>query len=311
MEIHQLVRCPGCGDEGSTPVPLDGQHELRRCDRCDLVYASAYGDPDEIYVEGYLFGETEFGLDIFHPLFQEFLSFAAEKRLDVIERSRPARGSLLDVGCGSGEVLLAAQRRGWTVAGAEPVQQSASIAQSRGLDVRPALLQDTDLPERSWDVVTAFHVLEHITEGSAFLGLLARWARPGGLVVVEVPNWGSVDRMRKGASWPGVRPLEHVAHYQPDTLRRTMERAGLEPVVVRTLGFLWDQQTIEEQLRDLAIRRGRRLLRRLGRPTERDGQSEVMPGRVTRRALLAIQAAYDRMRRGQVVLGVARVPDGP
>jgi SAM-dependent methyltransferase len=308
VKIHPLVRCPGCGGEDSSAVDLDGRHELRRCSACQLVYAPAYGDPEEIYVEGYLFGKTEFGLDIFHPLFQEFLDFAAERRLEVIESQRPARGRFLDVGCGSGEVLAVAQRRGWEVAGAEPVQQSAEIAQGRDLDVRAALIQDTDLPERTFDVVAAFHVLEHIPDGVDFLRLVSRWAKPGGLVAVEVPNWGSIDRVRKGADWPGVRPLEHVAHYERATLQRTMERAGLEPVLVRTLGFLWDQQTLGEQMEDLAITRGRRLLHRFGRPLERDGKMEVVPGAMTRRGLLAVQAAYNRLGKGQVVLGIARVP---
>jgi SAM-dependent methyltransferase len=308
MKIHPLAACPGCGGGESTPVDLDGRHELRRCTACALVFASEYGEPDEIYVEGYLTGATEFGLDIFHPLFQEFLAFAAGKRLDLIEATRPQRGSLLDVGCGSGEVLVVARDRGWRTAGAEPVEQSAEIARERGLDVRTALLQDSGLPERSWDVVTAFHVLEHITEGVDFLRLIARWARPGGLVVIELPNWGSYDRLRKGADWPGVRPLEHVAHYAPETLRRTMERAGLEPVDVRTLGFLWDQQSLAEQLDDLARPGWWRALAPLSPHRERLGEPTRMPGRVARRALLGAQAVYDRRGKGQVVLGIARVP---
>jgi SAM-dependent methyltransferase len=308
MEIHQLARCPGCGGTRTTAVDLDGRHELQRCEGCQLVFATAYGDPDEIYVEGYLTGDTEFGLDLFDPDFQDFLAFAAAKRLGVIESVHGGPGRLLDVGCGSGEVLAVARDRGWEVAGAEPVEQSAAFARSRGLDVRTALLEESGLPEGSWDVVTAFHVLEHLTDGVSFLRTLARWARPGGLVVLEVPNWASYDRTRKGADWPGVRPLEHVAHYEPATLRRTLLGAGLGPVLVRTMGFLWHRQTVDEQLNDLAIRRGRRTLRRLGRRRERGGELRVLPDPVTRRGLLAVQAAYDRLGRGQVVLGVARVP---
>jgi SAM-dependent methyltransferase len=311
MKIHPLATCPGCGGGKSTSIDLDGRHELRSCSTCALVFAPEYGEPDEIYVEGYLTGATEFGLDIFHPLFQEFLAFAAGKRLDLIEAVRPQRGSLLDVGCGSGEVLMVARDRGWATAGAEPVAQSAEIARERGLDVRTALLQDSGLPERSWDVVTAFHVLEHITEGVDFLRDVSRWAKPGGLVVIELPNWGSHDRLRKGADWPGVRPLEHVAHYSPDTLRRTMERAGLEPVEVRTLGFLWDQQSLAEQLNDLARPGWARVLGRLSPYKERLGAQTRMPSRAVRQALLGVQAVYDRQGKGQVVLGIARVPADP
>lgn len=308
MEIRQLVTCPGCGGTGSTTVDLGGEHQLRQCTSCELVYAREYGDPDEIYVEGYLTGDTEFGLDLFHPWFQRFLTFAAGKRLDVIERARPGRGRFLDVGCGSGEVLLVARERGWEVAGAEPVEQSAEIARDRGLDVRTALLQDSGLETGAWDVVSAFHVLEHITDGQAFLRLLATYAKPGGLVVVEMPNWSSYDRMRKGAAWPGVRPLEHVAHYGPATLRRAMERAGLEPVTVRTMGFLWEHQTLGEQLNDLGRLGWIHRLHRLSTQRERDGEMVEAPGRVLSRALLGLQSLYDRGGRGQVVLGIARVP---
>jgi SAM-dependent methyltransferase len=308
MEIHPLTACPGCGGDRSSAISLGGRHELRRCASCELVYAPEYADPDDVYTEGYLTGDTEFGLDLFHPLFQEFLAFAAAKRLDIIEALQPRRGRLLDVGCGSGEVLAVARDRGWEVAGAEPVPQSAEIARGRGLDVRSALLDDAGFEEASFDVVTAFHVLEHIPTGVAFLRDLARYARPGGLVVVEVPNWGSFDRERKGAEWPGVRPLEHVAHYDPATARRTLERAGLQPVEVRTLGFLWTGQGLDEQLADLARLSWSPRLRRFSRTIERDGRPTRIPGPLLRRGLLAVQALYDRMGKGQVVLGAARVP---
>jgi SAM-dependent methyltransferase len=272
------------------------------------VYATRYADPDEIYVDGYLKGETDFGLDIFHPVFQEFLDFAASKRLDAIEAIARDRGSLLDVGCGSGEVLRAALGRGWEVAGAEPVEESAAIARERGLDVRTALLQDAGFPEQSWDVVSAFHVLEHMPDGAGFLRTISRWVRPGGLVVIEVPNWTSVDRERHGPSWSALRPLEHIGHYSPDTLERTFRGAGLEPVAVRSMGFLWEKQSLGERLDNLGRRRLWPVLRPLSRQSERAGESVVFPRALAARALLAAQAAYDRRGKGQVVFGVARVP---
>ena len=107
-----------------------------------------------------------------------------------------------------------------------------------------------------------------------------------------------------------MRPLEHVAHYTPATLRRTMERAGLEPVLVRTLGFLYEGQSLGEQLNDLAAMRWYRALGKLSHTTERDGKPELVPGRIVRAALRGIQAVYDRLGKGQVVLGIARVPEG-
>lgn len=308
MRTHSLATCPGCGDPASEPVELDSEHELRRCSTCSLVYASTYADPSEIYVDGYLDGATDFGIDVHDPHFQRYLEFAATKRLEVLEALRPQRGSFLDVGCGTGEVLAVAHRRGWTVGGAEPVEASAATARSRGIDVRTAMLEDAGFEEGAWDVVSAFHVLEHMTDGVAFLQLLTRWARPGGLVVIEVPNWGSRDRERLGARWPMLRPLEHIAHYDVGTLEQTFRRAGLEPVSVRSKGFLWPDQTLDQQLADLAHGRWRPLLTPFCRSERQGDRSVLIPRRSAHRALLATQAWHARLGRGQVVLGAARVP---
>ncbi len=283
------------------------QAALRRCTACGLVHAAEFADPSEIYVDGYLKGETDFGLDIMHPLFQQFLDFAADRRLEILEGAVGLPGTLLDVGCGSGEVLRVAARRGWDATGVEPVAESAAIAQERGLDVRATLLQESGLPERSFDVVSAFHVLEHMADGTGFLSLLGRWARPGGHVLIEVPNWRSFHRRNTGPHWPGLRPLEHIAHYEPATLAATMERAGLEPVLVRTTGFLWHEQTLDQALNDLARPRWARI-GALGRPGHQDGKDAVVPSRLGWAVLRTTAWLYDRARVGQVVLGLARVP---
>jgi SAM-dependent methyltransferase len=310
MQTYELTACPACGQDTYEEIAL-GPAPLRRCEACELVFAPAYGDPSEIYVDGYLKGETDFGLDIMHPLFQDYLEHVAHRRMALIEKTvRPGR--LLDVGCGTGEVLAVARDRGWEVAGAEPVEDSAAFAvRERGLDVRCALLEESDLPRRSYDVVSAFHVLEHMTDGLAFLRSIARWARPGGYVVIEVPNFGSIHRHAFGGGWPGLRPLEHVAHYTPLTLVSAMQRAGLDSARVYTPGFIWPQQTLDQAIADLGAQRFAPWFRRarvLTRTGEQDGERAVVPNRLGWLALQSLQGAYARAKRGMVVLAIARVP---
>ncbi len=250
-----------------------------------------------------LTGATDFGPpSLVHPDFQRFLNHAGHRRMAAIEE-HAAAGSFLDVGCGTGDVLVAARERGWTVVGAEPVEESAQIAAARGVEVRHARLEDAGLPESSFDVVGAFHVLEHMEDGRGFLQLMARWARPGGLVAVEVPNWGGFHRRRKGLDWPGLRPLEHVAHYDPRSLRAALVAAGLEPVAVRSLGFLWEEQTLFQALDDLARPGWHRVLRRF---STQDAEGRPMANRRTFKALKATERAYDLRAHGQVLMGIGR-----
>jgi SAM-dependent methyltransferase len=312
MRTYEITECPACRADHFRHVTVDADASLRRCDGCDLVFAPAYADPSEIYVDGYLTGEADFGLDIMHPLFQEYLAHVAHCRYALIEKvTRPGR--VLDVGCGTGEMLAVARARGWEVQGVEPVEASAAYAvNERALDVRAVLLEESDLPERSYDLVTAFHVLEHMTDGLAFLRMIARWAKPGGHVVIEVPNWRSVHRRAYGGAWPGLRPLEHVAHYSPATVRSAMQRAGLHPVRVLTPGFIWTKQTLGQAVSDLGAPRLDPWMQRLRvftRRAEHAGRPAVVPNRFGWWALQALQAGYGLARTGMVVLGIACVPD--
>jgi SAM-dependent methyltransferase len=284
---------------------------LQRCAACGTVSAREYADPADIYVDGYLFGQVgNFGVDVRDPLFQRYLMRVAHRRMEIIERATgKATGSLLDVGCGSGEVLLAARERGWRTSGVEPERTGAEMAQGRGLDVRIAPLEESGLPERSYDVVSAFHVLEHIAHGLPFLEQLMRWARPGGHLVIEVPNWRSVQRRRLREHWSGLRPLEHIVHHTPQTLDRLMRSAGLEPVLVRSPSYLGPPQNLQHALNDL-VRHGRyrRLLERLSSRQAPDGESALYPTKAGWTVLRATEAIYDRAGVGAVVLAVGAVP---
>lgn len=310
MRTHELRTCPACNAGNAVPFEICPHTRLQRCPSCSLVFALEYGDPEEIYVDGYLSGKSDFGLDIMHPEFQEFLESVAVRRLKAIEKVVAPPGRFLDVGCGSGEVLAVAQRRGWEVTGVEPVEESVRIARERrGLDVRQALLQQSGLPEHAYDVVSAFHVLEHMPNGADFLTELARWVRPGGAVVIEVPNFRSFHRRNHGASWSGLRPLEHVAHYTPATLASALTRTGIVPRSITTPTYLYEGQTLDQALDDLGLHRlNRQASGLIGRPGEQRGEATVAPSPFGWRLLKGVGRAYDLARTGQVILAVGIVP---
>lgn len=311
MKVHELSACPSCGGTDWSPVMLDGSgghHELRRCSACQLTYADSYADWDEIYTEGYLTEEARFGIDASGAVMQEWLDFCGQKRMRWLERHLGGKGSFLDVGCGTGEVLRNAARRGWEAVGVEPVAESAETARAQGLTVHATTLEQSGLEERSFDVVGAYHVLEHMPEGTEFLRTISRWARPGGHVVIEVPNFRSIHRRNEGSGWPHLRPLEHVAHYSPATLRDTLERAGLEPVRVGTMGFQWPQNRLDHTLSGLGMLRWLGPLSKLTRTrTSAEGKPGAYPLPPLRVALRGVEAVYDLARVGQVVVGLAKV----
>jgi 2-polyprenyl-3-methyl-5-hydroxy-6-metoxy-1,4-benzoquinol methylase len=310
MRVLDMPRCPACGGAEFRHFRLGPDNPLRRCATCDTVSTGTYVDPAEIYVDGYMFGQAgRFGVDVRHPTYQRYLARVADRRIGMIERATGnRRGTLLDVGSGTGEVLLAARGRGWHVKGVEPERTGAQMARDRGLDVTVATLEESGLPERSFDVVSAFHVLEHLSESRPFLRSLARWARPGGAVVVEVPNWRSVQRRRLREGWFNLRPGEHLVHFTPHTLAAVMRASGIEPVCVRSPAYVGPPQTLDHALNDL-VRHGRyrRLVTPLSQVEAVNGSSARFPTRAGWAALRATEAVYDRAGVGAVVFCVGAV----
>lgn len=306
MKVLELTRCPACGSEDHRSFDLGGGNLLRRCESCETIYAPRYADPAEVYVDGYMFGEVgQFGLDVRAPLFQRYLMRVADRRMAMIERATGLRGgSLLDVGSGTGEVMLAARARGWSTQGVEPERTGAEMAEGRGLAVEVALLEDAGLPERAYDVVSAFHVLEHVPDSRAFLQTLMRWVKPGGHLVVEVPNFASVQRRRLQEHWSNLRPLEHLVHFTPQTLEGSVRLAGARPVCLRTPAYIGVPQTLEQATADLA-RFGR--YRRMLGPLSAARNGARYPGRVAWAVLHATEALYDRAGVGTVVFCVGAV----
>lgn len=301
--------CPACGSEIARGLLLGGDAVLRRCTSCGLVHAPEYADPAEIYKDGYLRGESEFGLDVFDPTYQRMLDRIGEARMRMLDRTARPPGRFLDVGCGSGEVLVAAKRHGWDVQGVEPVQDSADEATGRGVPVAVATLEESGLPTREWDVVAAFHVLEHMSEPVEFLRTIARWAKPGGHILVEVPNFRSFHRKHARERWTGLRKLEHIGHFEPATIRSVLERAGLRPVRIDTPGYLWREQNLEQALLDLGrhhwLERG--FMRPLSREESREGRQVRVPNRAGWALFTGMQRAYAAIRVGQVIFATARV----
>jgi SAM-dependent methyltransferase len=310
MRILALDACPACGASGGHRFDIGDGKGLQRCPQCDTVSALDYADPDEVYVDGYMFGEAgDFGLDVRDPQFQRYLIRVAHRRIRIIERATGLRrATWLDVGSGTGEVLLAARERGWRGQGVEPERTAAEMARGRGLEVTISRLEDSGVPEGSFDVVSAFHVLEHMPDSRAFLRTLARWARPGGFVVIEVPNWASLQRRRRRGRWEGLRPREHLVHFSPGTLVRTFHGAGIKPVVTRSPAYLGPPQDLAQALWDLARPWGRfqRLIEPFSRPAMADGRQVRYPTRTGWALLRLTEAIYDRAGVGSVVLCVGR-----
>jgi len=140
-------------------------------------------------------------------------------------------GAVLDVGCGRGYWLATMRRWGFECVGCEPDRAVAEAARAQGLNVHVGDLIQAAFPDGRFDVVRFSHVLEHVHSPLAVLTEVARILRPGGVVVVTVPNHVGLvaNAFRETEDVP-----RHLFSFCPDTLARAMGAVGLQVVEART-----------------------------------------------------------------------------
>jgi SAM-dependent methyltransferase len=234
----ESVACNLCGSSESTLVytlndmihPLPGEFDLRRCQRCGLMYLSPRPTPQSIgayYPPDYTpyrppVEDERFGL------MRWMRRRKLAKRRTLIERySGLKQGRVLDVGCATGLFLHEMQLAGWSAVGVEPIQSAADFARRRfGLDVFQGMLGDAPFESDSFDVITFWDVLEHTFSPKDELAHAARLVKPGGLVAINVPNWDSFDRKPYGRYWQGFDTPRHLYVFSRETLTAMLSQAG-------------------------------------------------------------------------------------
>ena len=120
------------------------------------------------------------------------------------------KGSILDVGAGTGDFLWEAKKEGWEVYGVEPSIKARERASIKGITLYPKL----DFEEaRQFDVITLWHVLEHVPDFKSEISQLKKLLKPGGILVIAVPNFLSYDAVKYGKYWAGYDVPRHLWHF--------------------------------------------------------------------------------------------------
>lgn len=229
----ERVNCPLCGsgDFKTLFVARDhfngapGKYTIARCMMCSLVMQNPRPAPEamaSLYPESYEPHRLAAG-----AVNMESMVDGQEPRRALLEKFS-AKGRNLDVGSGDGRFILCLKRAGWDVEGCEFVGRMAEYQRGLGLSVKTGDLLTAGYATGEFDSVTFWAVLEHLYNPVETLLETSRILKPGGVAIISLPNFNSVERMAFGEYWFPLQLPHHLYFFTPRTIKRTVEKAGMK-----------------------------------------------------------------------------------
>jgi SAM-dependent methyltransferase len=159
----------------------------------------------------------------------------ALRRLPLRSLTERPPGRLLDVGSGRGDLGLILRERGWEFVGLEPSPDACAEARSRGVPTECGTLERPGAElQGGYDAAVFQHSLEHVAEPAHDLAVAHRLLRPGGLLIVSLPNFASAQARRFGTDWFHLDLPRHRTHFTPRGLERLLRRSGFRVEAVST-----------------------------------------------------------------------------
>lgn len=217
-EEFKIVECNNCKFWFTNPIP-------------ESKNLGGYYESDD-YVSH---SNTNKGL--IHKLYQSVRNYTLKQKLKLIDGLNSTNKNLLDIGSGTGEFSNICQSNGWNVIGIEPSEKARSFAKKEyQLDIR----EESDLKEidpKSFDVITMWHVLEHVYHLDERMQEIKRLIKDSGYLIVAVPNRLSKDALYYQNEWAAYDVPRHLYHFTPNDIKNLSDKYEFDLVDIKPMKF--------------------------------------------------------------------------
>ena len=230
------VSCDRCHSRLATPLfssedYLSGERfEVVRCGDCGLLRTDFRERAHDL---SFYYGPAYYGTAgrRFMGGIERAVGLFRNARARMVARLAGQPGRILDLGCGRGLMLAALQNMGWQCVGTEVSADLAEAARgARGLEVHSEGIEPLPFPDASFDAVTTWHSLEHMERPVGTLGDIFRILRPGGLLVIEIPNAAGLQARWGGPGWFHLDVPRHLYHFSRSELTEILVGLGFSIV---------------------------------------------------------------------------------
>lgn len=170
---------------------------------------------------------------LFEKMYHFIKGISLKNKLKLIN-SQGVKGKLLDIGAGTGDFLAVAKSDGWQTVGIEPSAKAKEIAIKKGVNFAQDL---ASLESNSFDIITMWHVLEHVPNLEEYISELKRLIKPSGTIIIAVPNFKSYDAKYYGEFWAAFDVPRHLWHFSKTAIQKLFAKENLKLVEVLPMKF--------------------------------------------------------------------------
>ena len=159
---------------------------------------------------------------------------AIRDKVSLINSYQPLKGRILDIGAGTGDFLLECKNQNWEILGVEPNDKAKGIAIGKGIKFADAIEK---LESNSFDVITMWHVLEHVTDVEHQVAELKRLLKPSGTIIIAVPNFKSYDAKHYKEFWAAYDVPRHLWHFSKTAIEKLFDKQNMNLEDVKPMWF--------------------------------------------------------------------------
>lgn len=248
MSIIHYEACPVCKQSNFKFVfdvvdytVSKQKFSIYECEHCSLRFTQDVPTEDAIGIyyksEDYI-SHTNTSKGLINNLYQKVRTITMKQKAAlVMDKTRLQKGSLLDIGSGAGAFLSTMQGRGWTVLGLEPDADARKVALA---DFNISSIPSSEiyhLETEKFDAITMWHVLEHVHQLHDYISTLHKILKPGGKLLIAVPNYTSKDAATYQQYWAAYDVPRHLYHFSPKALRKLMEPHGFKVAEMKPMWY--------------------------------------------------------------------------
>jgi 2-polyprenyl-3-methyl-5-hydroxy-6-metoxy-1,4-benzoquinol methylase len=234
LKLVKIV-CPLCGYLEFTNVAVRfDKLNIVRCKRCKVAYVNPRPTAEDIakmYKENYYIGgeDTAIGYGNYFPSVVNIKCYPPYGWELLLEETSLANKRTLDIGCAFGHWVYWMTKEGAKATGIDLAPEAIKWGRGKfGLDMRQSTLESLEEPKESFDVITMFDLIEHIIELEKFMTDLVSFLKPGGLVFVQTPNFGSYQTWGERSIHMRFS-LEHMLYFEVASLDQLFSKYGMLP----------------------------------------------------------------------------------